>query len=467
MKKGFVLLILINLSFTIYASTFDIGVALAIDSKDNLNLLNNDKAATLVENIYTYKAEDIDVSNFDFIYEICTTYLTSMNLTTYFTDKKKQILEDTSEKELYETHSKAIESYSQSPTSDNLEKIEETKSILSSPQELDDLKLGFKKLKKGALISLLVENHNEYIIKNILNKEEIDGLILISFPKINNIKTLKIEYTDSSKKEIIFDKVLSTQFLNNLSADILLSFINYFNPSYSLLNINKNENVQSIQEITNTTKDKLNLEDEENYNSVYLRESDLQKINTNNEYLISEKGIHYFLVSNSLNSKIVKINLESGINILDVALEQPIVDNINLLSNVGNVFFYLNGTPLENGSAISLNNQSLPFYIEAKKEGFDSITLQNFSDLENISFTLKPTWMKESKIVDKEQEEFYSSLFSFIMLTFGSLTINNINDALNNETIEPVLDILSPSVVSISSINIIYKLISYLKLATT
>ena len=473
MKKSFVILILINLSLTLYAATLNIGVALALDSEDNLNLLNNDKASTLVENLYNFDLEDIDTTNFNYIYKLCTTYLTTMDLDSYFIELKNEILEETSEEELFENHSKYLQTYSQAPNDFNLEKINESKEKLPSRDEINnetesnDIKLSFKELDRGALISLLVENHNEAIIKNIFNKEEIDGLLLISFPKINNVKTLKIEYVDKLKKETIFDKVLATQFVNDLSDQLLLSFVNYFNPSYSILSITKDNNVQNIKEITNTTKKKLDLVEDENYNSVYLRESDLQNLNTNSEFFIAKKGVHYFVVSNSLKSKIVKINLEEGINTLALTLEQDIIENINLFSNVGNVSFSLNGIPLENGSALFLKNKSLPFYIEAKKEGFDTLTIQNFSSLEDIDFTLKPLWMSESKIIDKEQENFYSSLFSFIMLTFGSLTIDNINTALDNDTIEPVLDILSTSVVSISSINIIYKLISYLKIATT
>ena len=116
---------------------------------------------------------------------------------------------------------------------------------------------------------------------------------------------------------------------------------------------------------------------------------------------------------------------------------------------------------------LNLENQSLPFYIEVQKDNYAPLVIQNINEINSISFKLKPLWMNDSLAVDKAQDKFYSSLLSYVFINFTTLAINNINDAYGTNEIQSFLDIFSTSVLTLSSINIVYKLISYIKLATT
>jgi hypothetical protein len=117
--------------------------------------------------------------------------------------------------------------------------------------------------------------------------------------------------------------------------------------------------------------------------------------------------------------------------------------------------------------AFNLVDEKIPFYLEATKEGFSTYTIQNLSQFDSLDIVLKPEWTIKSTAIAKSQEDFYSSLLTYVLIRLTTLSINNVNDAFGNSDIEPTLDILSTSVQSLSTINVINKLISYIKLATT
>lgn len=475
MKKGFIIFIMINLSYFIYASDFNIATSLVINS-NNYNLIKNSDNP----NIDNINNQELDNYN-DLLYitDLCNNYLSQIKLNDYFI-KSKSENDLINEKELLnEKLSTLISSYSQDPQNDeyidkiNTLNIEIDKLNLKNQSEIDfskfdDIKFTFSAMKNNPLLGFLLNSKDSNIISNLLTENKCDGFLLISFDKINDLNRVKIEYLDNNKKETIYNKIIKTQFIRDNTQEILISLINYFNSDYSLVKIKNKANSINAKEILKTSKDELIKEKEENYNFVKIKESELKTLKINNEYLILEKNIHFIKISDTYSSKIIKIdNTDSDFIILDLLLDKKIIPSINIISNSGYSSFKLNGKTINSGMSLNLENQILPFYVEVEKEDYAPLIIQNIDEIDSISFKLKPLWMNNSLAVDKAQDKFYSTLLSYVFINFTTLAINNINDAYGTNEIQSFLDIFSTSVLTLSSINIVYKLISYIKLATT
>ncbi len=475
MKKGFIIFIMINLSYFIYASDFNIATSLVINS-NNYNLIKNSDNP----NIDNINNQELDNYN-DLLYitDLCNNYLSQIKLNDYFI-KIKSENDLINEKELLnEKLSTLISSYSQDPQNDeyidkiNTLNIEIDKLNLKNQSEIDfskfdDIKFTFSAMKNNPLLGFLLNSKDSNIISNLLTENKCDGFLLISFDKINDLNRVKIEYLDNNKKETIYNKIIKTQFIRDNTQEILISLINYFNSDYSLVKIKNKANSINAKEILKTSKDELIKEKEENYNFVKIKESELKTLKINNEYLILEKNIHFIKISDTYSSKIIKIdNTDSDFIILDLLLDKKIIPSINIISNSGYSSFKLNGKTINSGMSLNLENQILPFYVEVEKEDYAPLIIQNIDEIDSISFKLKPLWMNNSLAVDKAQDKFYSTLLSYVFINFTTLAINNINDAYGTNEIQSFLDIFSTSVLTLSSINIVYKLISYIKLATT
>ncbi len=475
MKKGFIIFIMINLSYFIYASDFNIATSLVINS-NNYNLIKNSDNP----NIDNINNQELDNYN-DLLYitDLCNNYLSQIKLNDYFI-KIKSENDLINEKELLnEKLSTLISSYSQDPQNDEyIDKIntlntEIDKLNLKNQSEIDfskfdDIKFTFSAMKNNPVLGFLLNSKDSNIISNLLTENKCDGFLLISFDKINDLNRVKIEYLDNNKKETIYNKIVKTQFIRDNTQEILISLINYFNSDYSLVKIKNKANSIKAKEILKTSKDELIKEKEENYNFVKIKESELKTLKIDNEYLILEKNIHFIKISDTYSSKIIKIdNTDSDFIILDLLLDKKIIPSINIISNSGYSSFKLNGKTINSGMSLNLENQILPFYVEVEKEDYAPLIIQNIDEIDSISFKLKPLWMNNSLAVDKAQDKFYSTLLSYVFINFTTLAINNINDAYGTNEIQSFLDIFSTSVLTLSSINIVYKLISYIKLATT
>ncbi len=475
MKKGFIIFIMINLSYFIYASDFNIATSLVINS-NNYNLIKNSDNP----NIDNINNQELDNYNYLlYITDLCNNYLSQIKLNDYFI-KIKSENDLINEKELLnEKLSTLISSYSQDPQNDEyIDKIntlntEIDKLNLKNQSEIDfskfdDIKFTFSAMKNNPVLGFLLNSKDSNIISNLLTENKCDGFLLISFDKINDLNRVKIEYLDNNKKETIYNKIIKTQFIRDNTQEILISLINYFNSDYSLVKIKNKANSINAKEILKTSKDELIKEKEENYNFVKIKESELKTLKINNEYLLLEKNIHFIKISDAYSSKIIKIdNTDSDFIILDLLLDKKIIPSINIISNSGYSSFKLNGKTINSGMSLNLENQILPFYVEVEKEDYAPLIIQNIDEIDSISFKLKPLWMNNSLAVDKAQDKFYSTLLSYVFINFTTLAINNINDAYGTNEIQSFLDIFSTSVLTLSSINIVYKLISYIKLATT
>ena len=100
------------------------------------------------------------------------------------------------------------------------------------------------------------------------------------------------------------------------------------------------------------------------------------------------------------------------------------------------------------------------------KDSYNTEIIQYNKSLDKLSLDLKPAWQTQTSTINIAQDEFYSSLLSYILIHFTTLSINTINDSINNIELEESLEVFSKSISVFSSINIINKLISYIKIAS-
>lgn len=472
MKKAIIFIILINFSLLLAAEdvSYDIATALILSDNNNQSLINNDNGFNYISNLENYSFPNSQINDLLSITKLCNIYLSKLELSKYFINLKNDNLKQIEKNKLSQDLNSAINNYSDDLSTDNLSKIK------NKQQDIDNLDsnfnlensmtLSFSNFDETQYLSILMNNNNPYIINNLLKQYDKDAFLLVSFDNISNLTKLKIEYLDKNERKTIYDKIVEDKLLINNEQDILSNLVKFFNNEFAVAKLENGSSSIIFEEILNTSKNKLDNTSIEKYNEVEIYNNDLKRIELNNNYIILKKGIHYFRLSSSKESLIKKVEITDSNNIIDLKLDKLVVPSINLISNVGLLTYKINGIELDKAISTNLINQEVPFYIEAEKEGFNPFTVLNNSELDNIEFNLKPLWQTSTQVIDKAQNDFYSSLLSYILFSFTTLTINNINEAMNNTELQPVIDVLSTSMIAYSSINIINKLISYINLAT-
>ncbi len=472
MKKAIIFIILINFSLLLAAEdvSYDIATALILSDNNNQSLINNDNGFNYISNLENYSFSNSQKNDLLSITKLCNVYLSKLELSQYFINLKNDNLKQIEKNKLSQDLNSAINNYSDDLSTDNLSKIK------NKQQDIDNLDsnfnlensmtLSFSNFDETQYLSILMNNNNPYIINNLLKQYDKDAFLLVSFDNISNLTKLKIEYLDKNERKTIYDKIVEDKLLIKNEQDILSNLVRFFNNEFAVAKLENGSSSIIFEEILNTSKNKLDNTSIEKYNEVEIYNNDLKRIELNNNYIILKKGIHYFRLSSSKESLIKKVEISDSNNIIDLKLDKLVVPSINLISKVGLLTYKINGIELDNAICTNLINQEVPFYIEAEKEGFYPFTVLNNSELDNIEFNLKPLWQTSTQVIDKAQNDFYSSLLSYILFSFTTLTINNINEAMNNTELQPVIDVLSTSMIAYSSINIINKLISYINLAT-
>jgi len=354
----------------------------------------------------------------------------------------------------------ALNEYSKSLNSQELEILEENK---IKKIEINEVYPTFKTNNFSLINSILIKSEDSIIIQSLLNNLQSDGIILISIDKISSYNKLKIEYISNNDKHIIYNKIIEDNLINNLEKDLLLSFLNFFNDTYSIINLQNSFNILSLSLITDISKQRL--EKTDNFDEVKIRVNDLKTLNLKNDYLLLKKGIHYLQLQTLESTEIIKLDLNDNIYDLNYESKNIKLDKINITSKMGNLDYYINGKYIDNCSSTYIKEIELPIYIEASKEGYIPSLIQINEEINNLDITLDPIWKGDVNNLEKVQDEFYSSLLSYVLLSFTTLSINNINDAIGNSNFDSAIEVLSTSITIYSSINIANKLISYIKLA--
>lgn len=464
MKKTLLVLIILILSSNLFANTntFNISCVL-IDDYNELNDLFNTNTVEKVLNNSSNDFTNFEQNSFNFIYDILNNNITNLLLSQYFIDIKNNEIQSNLIIEKRKQIEKKYINYASSLDDKELIEIEELKNKEFSFEKVNLLTLNFIKNNNNFAISILKNSNDAQIIKTLLDSINSSAIILVSISDISDYKKIKIEYVDLNKKTLIYNKIIENNLIENQKEDILKSFINFFNNEYSILSLKDTNNIISISEIVDISKQRLEKELRD-YSEIKIREKDIIKLDINNDYLILKKGIHFLNIESLNKNEIIKIEIDDNINNLVYKNESKSLDTLNIISNNGLLDIYLNGQYLSNKAVLNLKNIDLPFYIEATKEGFNNQIIQIDENINQLNFNLLPKWQNQS--IEQAQDEFYTSLLTYIFINFTTLTINNITDAIEFNNYDVAIDIFSTSLSVFSSINILNKLISYIKIAT-
>lgn len=469
MKKSFIIFLLLFFTSYIFASsdTYNISISLILNENDINEIKTSDKALTLLKDESNLKFSNFEINCLNSVYNLCNQYISSINLSKKFINSKIDTMKFDS---IYNQRKKIEDNYILYSTKLDpsiLDKIKGLKeNSLIKETSINEINPKFSQIQNSLAFSILTKSNDKNIINVLLDKYDSDGFLFVSIDEISNYKKLKLEYIDKDSRQIIYNKIITNNLIKEIEEDILTSLIIFFNPEYSLCSLKDINNIISIDEIISLSKQRLDKIDNNDFSSQKVRNNDLLKLNINNDYIILKKGVHYLLIKDMTNSKIEKINIENNIYKLKLNGEKKINESLNIISENGMVDLYLNGRYIDNTTSLNLKNIDLPFYIEAMKNSYNTEIIQYNKSLDKLSLDLKPAWQTQTSTINIAQDEFYSSLLSYILIHFTTLSINTINDSINNIELEESLEVFSKSISVFSSINIINKLISYIKIAS-
>ena len=462
MKKIFIFLLLFFISSTCFAkdNTFDFSIILSPSTDDIYSIMSLDKDSDIINVIEDYNFSNFEINIYNYIINLLNNNFQELALNSKFMKEKTSNLLINNNVEMNKKIESALNEYSKSLNSQELEILEENK---IKKIEINEVYPTFKTNNFSLINSILIKSEDSIIIQSLLNNLQSDGIILISIDKISSYNKLKIEYISNNDKHIIYNKIIEDNLINNLEKDLLLSFLNFFNDTYSIINLQNSFNILSLSLITDISKQRL--EKTDNFDEVKIRVNDLKTLNLKNDYLLLKKGIHYLQLQTLESTEIIKLDLNDNIYDLNYESKNIKLDKINITSKMGNLDYYINGKYIDNCSSTYIKEIELPIYIEASKEGYIPSLIQINEEINNLDITLDPIWKGDVNNLEKVQDEFYSSLLSYVLLSFTTLSINNINDAIGNSNFDSAIEVLSTSITIYSSINIANKLISYIKLA--
>ncbi len=462
MKKIFIYILLLFVSFNIFAqsNTFDFSLVLSPNSSEINSINNLNKDTEIINIIEDFNYSNFETNIFNYISNLLNKYFLEIPLNPNLKKIKIEKLKKENIKNNNLKNESILNSYSNTL---NLEELNDIDDIKTDDVNIEEIFPTFKKNNATLLNSLLLQSEDKIIIQSILDNLVCDAIFLISIDKISTYNKLKIEYITNNERYILYNKIIIDNLINNLEEDLLLTFLNFFNDNYSTINTRNTHNILSLSSIENISKERL--EKTDNYDNVKIRENDIIKLNEINNYVFLKKGVHFLQIKSIDKTKIIKIDLKDEMFDLVYEKNNIILDNLNLMSKIGTLDFYINGQYVDTSSSINIKEIELPIYIEATKEGYIPSLIQLNQELNNLNIELNPIWKGNSQNLEKAQDEFYSSLLSYVLLSFTTLSINNINDAIGNSKFDSAIEVLSTSLTIYSSINIANKLISYIKLA--
>lgn len=465
MKKLFIILFAFIITSSLFASdnTMNFSLVLSAKNEDIKSIKNLDEEVEIIEAINNYNYSNFEENIYDYIYNLLNSFFLDLPVNEELKNFKISNLELITNNKNYKEIEENLTSYSSNLDENEIDK---NKIILENEVDnnVDTVFPTFSKTDNSILNSILLNSKDDIIIKSVINKYDSIGIFNISIDKISSYNKLKIEYITKEKRTVIYNKIIIDNLISNLEQDLLLTFLNFFNNDYSIINLKHSQNIFSLSLIESISKERL--EKSDNLNNVKIRMNDINEIDIKNDYIFLEKGTHYFQIFNNNTTDIMKIDLNEDIFDLKYESDTIFLENINLISEIGTLDYYINGNYYINSNSVLLENIELPFFIETKKEGYTSTHFLINEKINELSIDLRPSFIDDSNNIEKAQDDFYSSLLSYVLLSFTTLSINNINDAIGNSEYNDAIDVLSTSFTIFSSINIANKLISYIKLAT-
>jgi hypothetical protein len=361
------------------------------------------------------------------------------------------------------------------------------------------------KTAKSALPDIEVVSVDDYVSAYLLSnyaykyrdiflrENDVDELIFVEIDRLSTFNNLKI-YTENLSKlpgiesngdyysslNMIFDKIIANNQLTALDSYIIQSLLKSFFPDVSII---KNElpdvNI-TIKEITGKTAlkeieqiEEQSLDEEGNNSVIYIDANKIKSsdtvdlINTSN-YILLPSGDHYLLIKGTdIKPYVLKVvSSLDEINTITVGGNPKENGPIMLNSDVGKVNWIIDGKDFGFSNSLYLDNQILPSTILATKENFtDKIFELNESD-DYINFSLNPSWMGEGMIIEKKQTDFYQGLLNYIIGCATFLSVETLNNLYGIDSAKTFINNINDGVLVLMQVDIIYQLVSYIRLAT-
>lgn len=338
------------------------------------------------------------------------------------------------------------------------------------------------KIYDNYIDSYLLSNYDDFYLSIFEKENFINEIIFIEIEKINTLNNLKIYSKNlfNNERVLIFDRIIIDNSISSLTPYILESLINYY---FDDLTIVKNDidkvNIE-INEITDKSvienlKAKELVNDTINDSDIILdfdlnllNEKDYINIPNNNKFLFFNSGTHYLLIKgNNIENYILKVISEkNNINTISKIGNTLKRGPLTLYSDVGQVNWFVNGLDLGITNSLVLDNPLIPSVILLKKNNFSNQLFSLNKPLEFKNFNLSPSWMDTTTVFEKKQSDFYQGLLNYILGCATFISIKTLNNIYINSAISPFINNLSDGMLMIAQIDIAYKLVSYLKLAT-
>jgi hypothetical protein len=341
--------------------------------------------------------------------------------------------------------------------------------------------------------SFLLSNYTDEYRSYFLNKNDVNEIVFVEVDKIASLNNLKIYYENLSKLQelkdgefyydaldLIFDKIIANDSLSDLDPFILQALIHSFFPNLGIIkNEIPNANI-SVKEIVSTKiLDKIQtIEDEgeisfTNDSVIYfdadkITSYDTVELKNALSYILLEEGTHYFLISGSgINSYVLKVESDNNkITSISTAGNPTKNGFLQLSSNVGKVNWIIDGVDFGFTNGLELDNQVIPSTILIKKTNFSDKFVELNEPSSKINISLNPPWMGEGAVFEKKQSDFYQGLLNYIIGCVTFISIKTINNIYGADNLKVIINNLNDGALILAQVNIVYQLVSYIKLAT-
>ena len=169
------------------------------------------------------------------------------------------------------------------------------------------------------------------------------------------------------------------------------------------------------------------------------------------------------LSANGYESK--RIEIETSVmqqKEIDASLVPLKLATLNAVSEDGVVSWFVDGIPYGTSSSLSLLDPQLPLLITAQKNGYLSTSHQLTEDRGIVHFQLEKDWMRNPKVTQDVQKQFYNSFVSLICcvgLTLAYPTLYNVYG--DEDYLSGGLYVLCQGSTIMSAISLVRSLFSY------
>lgn len=345
------------------------------------------------------------------------------------------------------------------------------------------------KVINNYLDCFMLSNYTKQYRNYFLEKNDVNEIIFVEVDKLSTFNNFKIYFEDlqllqngtfDNYLNLIFDRLIENDSISSLEQYILKALINYSYPNLSIIkNEIENKNITIKQIVSNRILDKINeieWDDETQYfnNSVIYIDTDeiysydCAEISNHSSFILIDEGVHYFLITGANIYPYVLKVVSSSDEITSISVGGNIKQNgfLQLNSNIGKVHWIIDGKNIAYKNSLELDNQVIPSTVLIKKDNFSNKLLEINEVSSKFNVDLNPPWMEESLVFEKKQSDFYQGLLNYIIGCATFISIKTINNIYGKDTYKDIINNLNDGVLILAQVDIVYQLVSYIKLAT-